>query len=94
MCVVWPMREQLVWPSEEEVRVSNLGYASGGSIPGPAKNLYKTQANQFLVLPLLHRWQATRRCARNPVPLNRVVNNNSHGPRQTWNLSTGTRTST
>jgi hypothetical protein len=63
--VVWG-RVQLVWPSEEEVRTSNLGYASGNSIPGPAKNLYKTQANQFLVLPLLHRWQATRRWAPEP----------------------------
>lgn len=66
--------------------MSNMGYASGASIPGPAKNLYKTQVNQFLVLPLLHRWQATRRCARTPCAVEFVLVSNCYKSRCSSNM--------
>ena len=30
---------KLVWITAEECRTSSIGYAAGGSIPGPAKNI-------------------------------------------------------
>jgi tyrosyl-DNA phosphodiesterase-1 len=40
-----------IWPTVEDVRSSVLGYASGGSMPCPDKNM-----KDFL-RPLLHRWR-------------------------------------
>ena len=34
---------QLVWITAEECRTSSIGYAAGGSIPGPAKNINSTK---------------------------------------------------
>ena len=50
---------QLVWPTAAEVRASLLGYASGGSIPGNARNLAKPH-----VAARLHAWRALAEEAR------------------------------
>lgn len=43
---------QLIWPTAEEVRSSLGGYTSGGSIPGPSKNIHRPH-----VTNKLHRWR-------------------------------------
>ena len=47
------------------MRTSNMGYSAGGGIPGPVKNIYKKEkkvSDEYMLLPLMHRWHATRRC--------------------------------
>ena len=55
---------KLVWPTMGEVRDSNLGYATGGSIPGKVDNI--TCAH---VRSRLHRWRPpTNHGSERPLP--------------------------
>lgn len=43
-----PIRLQIVWPTEQEVRESLEGWSAGRSIPGPTKNLVKPHVGRNL----------------------------------------------
>ena len=49
-----PREMQLVWPAMEEVRECNLGYLSGGAIPGMTEKIGAPHVRRRL-----HRWRAS-----------------------------------
>lgn len=86
-------RMKIIWPTVEEIRSCEEGYAGGGAIPGRMKNLDK----EFL-RPLFHRWSSRNkddlRTARHAPHIKTFVQPSSDGRSIDWLVLTSHNLST